>query len=47
MATIKDIAKNLDLSFSTVSRALNNHPAIFEKDEATSGSGGVKIKLCL
>jgi LacI family transcriptional regulator len=31
MATIKDIAKNLDLSFSTVSRALNNHPAISKK----------------
>lgn len=26
--TIKEIAKNLDLSFSTVSRALNNHPSI-------------------
>jgi DNA-binding LacI/PurR family transcriptional regulator len=31
MATIKDIAKNLDLSFSTVSRALNDHPAISKK----------------
>ena len=29
--TIKNIAKELNLSFSTVSRALNNHPDIKEK----------------
>lgn len=31
MVTIKDIAKQLDLSASTISRALNDHPAISEE----------------
>ncbi|MBG0762691.1 LacI family DNA-binding transcriptional regulator [Acholeplasma laidlawii] len=31
MPTIKDIAKNLGLSFSTISRALNDHPSISDK----------------
>lgn len=31
MVTIKDIARNLGISYSTVSRCLNNNPNVSEK----------------
>ncbi|WP_211272636.1 winged helix-turn-helix transcriptional regulator [Gelidibacter algens] len=43
--TLKDLAQDLNLSASTISRALDNHPAISVSTKKNSSEKGRRVRI--